>query len=238
MSSHTDRVTKIRKRLIHLLWFALIVIVISLIAILLIDYSVEKTAKQLIQETAPQQPVDCIIVPGALVIDDRPSLMLKDRLDQALKLYQENWSDRILVSGDHGQKHYDEVSVMRQYLVDHGVPPEHVFMDHAGFDTYDTLYRARDVFKVQRAVVVTQDFHLRRALYIGYNLDLDLTGVASDLRTYQKIKYYRLREYPARVKAFFECRVFKSKPEFLGDPIPIWGSGLATQDSSQSGAER
>ncbi len=117
---------------------------------------------------------------------------------------------------------------MRQYLLAKGVPAERIFMDHAGFDTYDTLYRARDIFGVRRAVIVTQTFHLKRALYIGGMLGLNLQGVASDVRVYPRAAYYRFREYFARSKAFLEAAVLHRQPVYLGEPIPISGSGLAT----------
>lgn len=201
----------------------------GLISIGLIDRAVERAGDRHIFASDQLEPADCVIVPGALVYSDRPSLMLQDRLDVALAIYRSGITDRILVSGDHGRKDYDEVNIMRQYLIDQGVNPEHIFMDHAGFDTYDTLYRARDVFLVQKAIVVTQDFHLRRALYIGECLKIDLQGVSSDLRAYPRAGYYRLREYAARVKAFVEC-LLQTQPTFLGETIPIQGSGLDTVD--------
>lgn len=214
-----------------ILWIAgvIVLLLISLISIGLIDWAVERAGDRHIVTGDQLQPADCVIVPGALVYSDRPSLMLQDRLDVALAIYQSGITDRILVSGDHGRKDYDEVNIMRQYLIDKGVDPEHIFMDHAGFDTYDTLYRARDVFLVRKAIVVTQDFHLRRALYIGECLKIDLQGVSSDLRAYPRAGYYRLREYAARVKAFIEC-LLKAKPTYLGETIPIQGSGLETVD--------
>ena len=214
----------------RLLQAAIILLVAGALIILAIDTAVEHIgSRTIIPANQAAGPVDCLIVPGALVFADQtPSVMLQDRLDVALQLYQNGVSDRILVSGDHGRLDYDEVNVMRQYLLDHGVPAERVFMDHAGFDTYDTLYRARDIFGVRRAIVVTQTFHLKRALYIGSLLGLDLQGVASDVRIYPRDSYYRFREYFARSKAFLEGALLHRKPVFLGEPIPITGSGLAT----------
>jgi len=119
---------------------------------------------------------------------------------------------------------------MRQYLLDAGIPAEHVFMDHAGFDTYDTLFRAQSIFGVRRAVITTQDFHLIRALYIGKQLDLDLQGVDCGYVFPSEKSRYRLREYPARFKAFLDCEIFMSQPTYTGETIPITGSGLATVD--------
>lgn len=202
----------------------------GLVSTWLVNQAVEKAGERHLTELAELTSADCVIVPGALVRDNSPSPMLQDRLDLALLVYETGKTDRILVSGDHGRPDYDEVNVMRQYLLDQGVPPEHIFMDHAGFDTYATLYRARDVFLVKKAIVVTQDFHLRRALYIGEALGLDLQGVASDPRIYPRATYYRFREYAARLKAFAECHILKAQPAYLGETIPITGSGLATLD--------
>ena len=182
-------------------------------------------------QLSEEQPYDCVIVPGALVLDTgRPSSMLRARLDMAIRIYRSGVTDRILVSGDHGQAGYNEVGVMRTYLMEAGIPEEHIFMDHAGFDTYNTIHRAMSVFSVERALITTQDFHLLRALYIGGELGLDLQGIDSGFGYSTGGRYYRLREYPARFKAFLECRVFKPSPVFGGPIIPIDGDGRATLD--------
>lgn len=107
--------------------------------------------------------------------------MLEDRLKQGIKLYELGASDRLLMSGDHGRKEYDEVNVMKKFAIDAGVPSEHIFMDHAGFSTYESLYRARDIFQADRIIIVTQKYHLYRAMYIAEKLGLEAYGVASDL---------------------------------------------------------
>lgn len=174
---------------------------------------------------------DAVIVPGARVYaDGTVSPMLADRLDAALALYRAGKAPRILVSGDHGTRGYDEVNAMRRYLEAAGVPPEHVFMDHAGFTTYDTLYRAREVFGVRRAVVVTQRFHLTRSLFVAGALGLDVEGVAADRRPYTVASLVRsnVREVGARVKAAVET-LASPRPRFLGPRIPIGGDGRVTQ---------
>lgn len=174
---------------------------------------------------------DAIIVPGALVFNDgRVSEMLADRLDEAVKLYRKGLSDRILVSGDHGTVEYDEVNSMRKYLLDKGIPAEAIFMDHAGFDTYDSMYRARDIFLVKKAVVVTQHFHLVRALFISRHLGVETWGVESDKYEYPGMAYYKFREYGARLKAYLQAVIFKPLPKFLGEVIPVSGDGRATLD--------
>lgn len=202
--------------------------------LLAVDFYVAAVGRQKLltfDELSGQPKYDCVIVPGALVYDSgRPSAMLRDRLDMAVRIYQSGVTDRILVSGDHGRTDYNEVGVMRQYLLDAGIPAEHVFMDHAGFDTYDTLYRAQSIFGVRRALITTQDFHLLRALYIGDRLGLDLQGVDCGYVIASEKSRYRFREYPARFKAFLDCEIFFADPTYSGETIPISGDGRATVD--------
>ena len=103
---------------------------------------------------------DCIIVLGCGVWGDRPTTLLSDRLDAAIALYKAGVAPKLLMSGDHGRRNYDEVNVTRQYALNKGVPSEDIFMDHAGFSTYETMYRAQDIFGITKAVVVTQEYHL------------------------------------------------------------------------------
>lgn len=180
---------------------------------------------------ADAKPADVIIVLGALVQPDgQPSYMLKDRLDVAYELYTAGLALKILVSGDHGTRSYDEVNNMRKYLEGRGVPTEAVFMDHAGFDTYDTMFRARDIFMVHSAIVVTQKYHLYRAVYLAESMGLEAQGVACDRYKSSMQFYYDIREFAARTKDFLEAEIFKSKPKYLGDPVPISGSGVVTHD--------
>ncbi len=217
---------KWKKWLKFIMIIILAFVVLTIVFVLLIDYHVEKTGKaHVLTESQMGSGYDCVIVPGAAVYQNSiPSPMLQDRLEVAFEIYQKKIVPKILVSGDHGKAYYDEVSVMRAYLIEKGVPPEDIFMDYAGFDTYQTLYRARDIFQVKKAVIATQDFHLYRALYIGEKLSIELDGVDSAIRDYHNSAWNRAREYLARVKAFLECEIFKPEPEFLGDVIPISGT--------------
>lgn len=170
------------------------------------------------------------IVLGALVYrSGRPSDILADRLDTAADLYLAGRVRKILVSGDHGRIEYDEVNAMRRHLQDRGVRPEDIFMDHAGFDTCDTMQRARRVFGVQSAVVVTQAFHLPRAVYLARTCDLDAVGVEADRHVYRKAVRNHVRESVARVKSFAEVHLGIG-PHHLGPQIPIEGDGRATWD--------
>ena len=155
--------------------------------------------------------------------------MLEDRLLQGIELYENGTSDRLLMSGDHSRKDYDEVNVMKQFAIDRGINSEHSFMDHAGFSTYESLYRARDVFLADRIIIVTQKYHLYRALYIAEKLGIEAYGVASDPRQYVGQEIRDLREILARVKDFFTV-IFKPEPTYLGEAIPIDGNGDLTND--------
>jgi len=133
------------------------------------------------------------------------------------------------MSGDHGRKEYDEVNVMKQFAIDRGIASEHVFMDHAGFSTYESLYRARDIFETERIIIVTQKYHIYRALYIADKLGLEAYGVASDPRRYAGQNIRDLREIAARVKDYFTV-IIKPTPTYLGETIPINGNGDLTND--------
>jgi SanA protein len=144
-------------------------------------------------------------------------------------LYNNGKVDKILVSGDHGQDDYDEVNSAKEYLLENNVKPEDIFLDHAGFDTYDSLYRARDIFQAESLVIVTQNFHLPRALYMSDKLGLNSCGVSADLHKYLGEGTRDRREILAKVKAWLNI-TFNSKPKYLGDKIPLSGSGLNTWD--------
>ena len=170
------------------------------------------------------------IVLGALVYrSGRPSDILRDRLDTAADLYLSGRVEKVLVSGDHGRNEYDEVNNMRRYLQDRGLAAEDIFMDHAGFDTCDTMQRAGRVFGVRSAVVVTQAFHLPRAVYLARASGLDAVGLEADRRRYRKAVQNQVRESLARVKSFGEIHLGLG-PRFVGPQIPIGGDGHATWD--------
>lgn len=178
--------------------------------------------------------VDCILVLGAgLTQEGSPSLVLRDRLDRGIELYEEGVSDRLLMSGDHGREGYDEVRAMKQYAVDAGVDPEDIFMDHAGFSTYESIYRARDVFQVKSLVIVTQPYHEYRAVYIAMKLGLDVYGTPSKATQYQGSWMLEAREKLARTKEFFNVMI-QPEPTYLGEAIPISGSGSQTDDTEQT----
>lgn len=174
---------------------------------------------------------EAVIILGAGVnSNNQPTPMLKDRLDIGYEVYVKlDGMVPIIVTGDHGQKNYDEVSVMKQYLIDLGVPSEAIFMDHAGFSTYESVYRARDVFEVKKAVIITQEYHLYRTLYISEKLGLDYVGVDSTVNKEHVKSRDHVREFLARNKDFAKT-IFKPLPTYLGDTISVSGSGDVTND--------
>lgn len=181
------------------------------------------------EEAANPGNIDCIIVLGCRVNGETPSPMLSDRLLRGIELYDMGAAPKLLMSGDHGRTNYDEVNAMKQFAIDRGVPSEDVFMDHAGFSTYETMYRAKEVFAAKRVLIVTQSYHLYRAVYIAEKLGLEAYGVSSDLQTYVRQDYYDMREILARDKDFVKT-IFKPEPTYLGEVIPISGSGDLTND--------
>lgn len=153
--------------------------------------------------------------------------MLRDRLTRGIELYTLGAAPKLLMSGDHGRVEYDEVGTMKQYAIDAGIPSENIFKDHAGFSTYETVYRAKEVFAARRVIIVTQEYHLYRALYIAEKLGLEAYGVPSDYHTYVGQSMREGREILARCKDF-AISVWKPEPTFLGDVIPVSGSGDVT----------
>ena len=212
--------------------YGIIVIIVIAIIVLGINLFVRmSTRKQILKENEYKElsDIDCIIVLGAGIWGNRPSPMLEDRLLEGIKLYQNNVSDKIIMSGDHGREEYDEVNIMKDYAIEKGIPSENIFMDHAGFSTYESIYRAKDIFEAKKVVIVTQKYHLYRALYIANQLGLEAYGVGADPRQYVGATIREIREILARDKDFIKC-IFRPEPTYLGDTIPVSGNGDITND--------
>lgn len=172
---------------------------------------------------------DCALVLGCGVYaDGSPTPMLKDRLDVAIALYESGTVDRLLLSGDHGQVEYNEIGCMFNYCLEAGLPKGALFLDHAGFSTYDSVYRAREIFEVKRMIIVTQVYHEFRALYIGRALGTDCIGVASGKQMYAGTIYREIREILARNKDIFKS-LLRMPPVYGGDKIPITGDAAPSQ---------
>lgn len=194
-------------------------------------YVKKSVNENIIEISNIKENYDAILVLGAGLKNGKPSPVLKDRLDTAYEAYIKGASSKIIVSGDHGRKNYDEVNVMKDYLISKGVPSDNIFMDHAGFSTYDTIYRAKEIFLCNKVLIITQKFHIFRSLYIAKKLDLEAEGVSATLRHYSEETKFELREILARDKDFVKT-IFKPKPKYLGDTIPVFGNGDITNDKN------
>lgn len=227
-----------RKKIIrNVLCILLCIMLLGCAAVVGINGYVQASTKDRIlttEECSKLEAVDCILVLGCGVWDDgTPSHMLEDRLRRSVELYDLAAAPKLLMSGDHGRTSYDEVNVMKAYAVDHGIPAQDIFMDHAGFSTYESMYRAKAVFQAKKILIVSQGYHLYRALYIAESLGLEAYGVASDYRSYAGQTARDLREVLARVKDFGTC-ILKTEPTYLGEAIPIWGDGNLTNDENSN----
>ncbi len=161
--------------------------------------------------------------------DHQVSPIFADRLETAVSLYQSGVIKKILVSGDHGQKEYDEVVAGRNYLMKKGVPADDIFLDHAGFSTYDSVYRAQAIFQAPKILLITQNFHLPRALYFAQKKNLPALGCPADHQAYRGLAQMQQREVLARTKGWLST-FFKVKPKYLGPLIDLSGSGQQTWD--------
>lgn len=185
-----------------------VVCLISLISILIINLIVVySTEKNIVTDSDKRiEHADFILVLGAAVWQNkRPSFILEDRLLTGIKVFKNLATTAILLSGDHGKENYDEVSVMERFTREAGVHAENIVLDLEGFSTYDSCYNARNKFKAKKIVIITQKYHLHRAIYIARSLGIEAYGVASDLRKLNGDTFRSVREVFARVKDFFLC---------------------------------
>lgn len=209
----------------------LIFSLIAVIAIVSINVYVHTNSKPFIYKNEYNGP-SCYtaIVLGAKVSKSgNLSYILQDRMDGAIQLYRNGKIKRFLLSGDHGQADYDEVNSMKAYLIGKGIHTNDIFLDHAGFDTYNTMVRAKEIFNVTDAIIVTQEFHLSRSVYIARQKGLIAYGFCADKRAYGSINRLIIREFIANVKAFIEVAIDK-QPRFSGSPIPITGNSTLSYD--------
>lgn len=234
--------TKLNVKKFRRIFFVVAIVLLALgvlgaIVVLCINgYVVNSTKQQILteEEAAALQDVDCIVVLGCQVKSDgTPSHMLEDRLKRGVALYQAGAAPKLLMSGDHGTKGYDEVDAMKRYAFHAGIASEDIFMDHAGFSTYETVYRAKEIFGAKKVLIVTQTYHLYRALHIANALGLEAYGVAAEYRTYSGQTMRDIREILARVKDF-AMGIFKPLPTYMGEAIPISGSGELTHDDKSN----
>lgn len=209
----------------------IIIGIITVSGVFMVNWFVKLSTKdKIIENYTNIKDADAILILGCQVKPDGSlSLMLKDRLDKGIELYKSGVAPKVIVSGDHGRDDYDEVNAMKKYMIQNEVPSEDIFMDHAGFNTYDSMYRAKNIFNVNRCVVVTQKYHLYRSIYIGNALGMETCGVPA-----QNIKYVGqlgrdIREVLARDKDIVKC-IFKPQATYMGDTIPVSSNGDITND--------
>lgn len=199
------------------------IVLFSGIIILLVNLYIKSITEKNIQITEKNIPATKVgIIFGAGINGDKPSKYLKDRLDAGISLYKYKKIQKILLSGDNGREEYDELTVMKTYCYQHGVDTTKIYIDYAGFDTYSTLYRAKTIFKINNAILISQKYHLNRAIYIGNQIGINTIGFAANKGQYRKYRYVCFREYFSRFKAFIDV-LRNRKPKFSGTQIPIDG---------------
>lgn len=202
-------------------------LVIAAVPFAINTWVVYSTSKNILtpEEAAELTDVDCIVVLGCAVRPDgTPSPMLAERLNRSIELYEAGAAPKLLMSGDNGQVEYNEVAAMGNFALEKGVPSYDIFLDYAGFSTYESIYRAKEIFQAQKIIIVTQKYHLHRALYIAKAFGLEAYGVSCDTQVYAGQTNRDIREILARNKDFLTS-IFKPKPTYLGDPVPVDGPG-------------
>lgn len=220
---------KYKKTLSNIVQILSLLVIVAVFSVFAINAYVCRVGESTLTKTPKQ--ADAVIVLGASVYGNTVSHVLADRLNQAYLVYRDGYASKIIVSGDHGTKDYNEVKAMRNYLVEKGVCEADIFMDHAGFSTYDTIYRAKDIFCVKQAIIVSQEDHLVRALYIASRLGLEAEGVSAGSYPPGEALVQKVRELFARVKAFLQCEILHPEPVFLGETIPVSTmDGRVTED--------
>jgi len=217
------------RKLFYLIVFGVIVLIFCIVINLYMVFSVKNNIYYNIDRVSKLQTA--LVLGAGIFPNGQISDMFRDRLDTAVDLYNKNKVKKILVSGDHGRKNYDEVNKAKEYLLGKGIKSDDLFLDHAGFSTYDSIYRAKNIFEVNSIVIITQNFHLPRAVYIAKRLDIDSVGLPADKHKYVNVYLNYLREFPARIKTWLEI-TFRVKPKFLGEKIPITGNSQKSWDIS------
>ncbi len=210
--------------------YFLIIITILIISLLIINYYIKiSTKNKIINNINNISDIDCILILGAGLRSNNPSPMLEDRLLTGIYLYNIKASDKIIMSGDHTRENHDEVNIMKDYAIEKGIPSEDIFMDHAGISTYDSIYRAKYIFNAKKIIIVSQEYHLYRALYIAKQIGLEAYGYAAEKKSYYGDNYRELREFLARNKDFIKC-IYKPQSTYLGKTYSLSGNGDDTND--------
>ncbi len=210
----------------------LFIIIVTGFVVLLVTnlYIIVSTNDQITTiETIEADDYDCIMILGAGVRNGHPSPILRDRLLRGYQLYIAGTAPKILLTGDHHRQNYDELAAMQTYMRDEGVPDSDIFLDHAGLSTYDSMMRASRVFGVKKMIIVTQEFHINRALYLAEQAGIEAVAVSAPRTAYPGAMYRNMREVLARGKDFFSGLI-KPQSYIGGPPIDIHGDGSVTDD--------
>lgn len=194
----------------------------AVLAFVGLQFEIRRIGKQAFRtvDSVPQS-YTALVLGASVFVDLSPSQALKERLDVAVALYEAGKVQSILASGDHGTKDYDEVNTMRIYLLEQGIPADDIYLDHAGYDTYDSIYRAKTIYQVPSMIICTQSYHAYRAIYIAKALHVDAFACPTNAEATYRLNYDEIRESLARVKAFFETQIRPSPPVISDDVVPI-----------------
>lgn len=202
---------------------ALYLFIFGIIIIICVDLYVKSETNSLIFSTESKLPKTNVgIIFGAGINGNKPSKYLKDRLDAGIKLFKSKKINKILLSGDNGSDAHDELTVMKIYCFENGIDTTKIYIDYAGFDTYSTMFRAKNIFKIDKAILITQEYHLNRAIYIGNNLGIESIGFSANQGEYRNYNYVRFREYFSICKSVIDV-IRNREPRFLGTEINING---------------
>lgn len=221
----------------HLKKILIACILIGIIIISINIYIVKSTEDYVYTDIKKLPKVEAVIVLGAKVSKEKLSFVLEDRLIAGVNIIYADKAEAILLSGDHGRKEYDEVNSMLKYIIrrNFNINNEQIFMDHAGFDTYDSMFRAKEIFNIKSAIIVTQDFHINRSVYIARSLGIEAYGFSVDESMYKEtVRFnWKAREMLTRVKAFKDV-LLNSNPTYFGEKIPITGNGMKSWDTIEN----
>ncbi|MCJ7715347.1 MAG: YdcF family protein [Anaerolineales bacterium] len=208
---------KKRRKMILYLLLLIIIVLIGAPRVIMVQQAVKEIYS--IEDVPPARAA--VVFGAGLTSSGGPTTVLKDRVETAVILYQSGKVEKVLMSGDNRFLNYNEPGAMKAYALELGMPEEHIILDFAGRRTYDTCYRAGEIFQLNEVVLVTQQFHLSRALYTCNSLGLDAVGVSADLRTYRDSGFWNIREIPASLIAFIQVHLTQPEP-VLGEPEPIF----------------
>ena len=203
---------------------------ICIAAVWATNYWVKSRTENVVYSSLTDVPKTKVaIIFGAGINGDKPSRYLKDRLDAGISLYKNNKVDKILLSGDNGRDEHDELTVMKLYCYENGVDSNKIYIDYAGFDSYSTMYRAKHIFKVDTAILVSQKYHLNRCVFLGDKLGVKSYGYSADRGVYPGYKYYSFREKLSITKSVFDV-MRDRRPKYLGEPVDVNGKSNYTKE--------